>query len=195
MPVASGFQKPFEKVMVFIDGGYIRKLCVEHCGSNDINFEQLLYRIIIAFDHHPNNRFQANLIRAYYYDAVVDESDPDYCKQRAYFDPIPEKDFYTVRLGKAVRSTTKGLKQKGVDILMSVDAVTKAYQNQYDTAIFLLGDADFIPLIESVKDAGKKTMLVYNKAHSSKQLVNCSDMHMFIADTEVKLFMNQPAKT
>jgi uncharacterized LabA/DUF88 family protein len=74
---------------------------------------------------------------------------------------------------------------------MSVDAVTKAYQSHYDTAIFLLGDADFIPLIEAVKDAGKKTMLVYNPGHSSKQLVDCCDMRMIIADSDVKLFIKQ----
>ncbi len=140
----------------------------------------------------PNNRFQANLIRAYYYDAVVNQNAQEYCKQKAYFDAIPENYFYTVRLGRAVRSSTKGLKQKGVDILMSVDAVAKAHQNPYDTGIFLLGDADFIPLIESVKDAGRKTMLVYNEAHSSKKLVNCSDMRMLIADMDVRLFMKQP---
>jgi uncharacterized LabA/DUF88 family protein len=186
--------KPFEKVMIFIDGGYIRKLCLEHCASDDIDFENLLKIIIFAFDRHPNNRFQANPIRGYYYDAIVDQNDPEYLKQRAYFDAIPEKIFYTVRLGRAIRSSTKGLKQKGVDILMSVDAVSKAYQNHYDTAIFLVGDADFIPLLEAVKDAGKKTVLVYNEAHSSKQLVNCSDMRIFIADKDVKLFIRQPVK-
>jgi len=48
-------------------------------------------------------------------------------------------------------------RQKGVDILMAVDALTMAYRNYYDTGLFLLNDRDFIPLIEAVKNAGKKT--------------------------------------
>jgi uncharacterized LabA/DUF88 family protein len=193
MPIIHAPPKPFEKVIVFIDGGYLRELCKELCGSDDINFENLLGLLVRGFDNHPNNRFQANLIRAYYYDAIVDQNDPDYNTQRKYFDAIPENYPYTIRLGKLVKSSNKGFKQKGVDILMSVDAITKAYQNHYDTGIFLLGDADFIPLVEGVKDAGKKTMLVYYKANSSKALINTFDMRIFIEERDLKLFMKRPS--
>lgn len=44
---------------------------------------------------------------------------------------------------------------------MATDALTKAYRNQYNTAIFIVGDGDFIPLIEAVNDAGKKTICIY----------------------------------
>jgi uncharacterized LabA/DUF88 family protein len=169
--------KPFEKVMVFIDGGYFRELCKQHCGNDNINFENLLGLLVQGFDNHPNNRFQANLIRAYYYDAIVDKNEPEYDAQKKYFDAVFENYPYTIRLGRLVKSSDKGFKQKGVDILMAVDAIGKAYQNHYDTGIFLLGDADFIPLIEGVKDAGKKTMLVYHKAILQKswlKLLTCT---------------------
>ena len=192
MPLPYALQKPFEKVIVFIDGGYIRELCKEHRGHDDINFENLLGLLVRGFDDHPNNRFQANLIRAYYYDAIVDQNDPDYNAQRKYFDAIPENYPYTIRLGKLVKSSNKGFKQKGVDILMSVDAVSKAYQNHYDTGIFLLGDADFMPLIEGVKDAGKKTMLVYHKSNSSKALINTFDIRSFIDERDFDLFVKRP---
>jgi len=193
MPLTYAPQKPFEKVIVFIDGGYFRELCRQQCGNDNINFENLLGLLVQGFDSHPNNRFQANLIRAYYYDAIVDENDPDYNIQRKYFDAIPENYPYTIRLGKLVKSSNKGFKQKGVDILMSVDAIAKAYQNHYDTGIFLLGDADFIPLIEGVKNAGKKTMLVYHKANSSKELVNTFDMRSFLEERTLKMCMKQPS--
>jgi uncharacterized LabA/DUF88 family protein len=76
---------------------------------------------------------------------------------------------------------------------MSVDAIAKAYQNHYDTGIFLLGDADFIPLIEGVKDAGKKTMLVYHKANSSIELIKTFDMHSFLEETTLRICMKQPS--
>src|SRR5208283_6158786 len=94
-------------------------------------------------------------------------------------------------LGKLIKSSNKGFKQKGVDILISVDAVSKAYQNHYDTGVFLMGDADFIPLIEGVKDAGKKTMLVYHEGNTSKILINTFDLRMTIADKDFKLFVKQ----
>ncbi len=184
-------QKPFEKVMVFIDGGYFRKLCKDIFGNDNINFENLLGLLVHGFDNHPNNRFQANLIRAYYYDAIVDKSKPEYDEQKKYFDAIPENYPYTIRLGTLVRSSNKGFKQKGVDILMAVDAIGKAYQNHYDTGIFVLGDADFIPLIEGVKNAGRKTMLVYSKANSSKALVNTFDMRSYFDDKTLKICMKK----
>ena len=183
--------KPFEKVMVFIDGGYFRELYRKHCGNESINFENLLGLLVQGFDHHPNNRFQANLIRAYYYDAIVDKNEPEYDAQKQYFDAIFETYPYTIRLGRLVKSSDKGFKQKGVDILMAVDAIGKAYQNHYDTGIFLLGDADFIPLIKGVKDAGKKTMLVYHKTNSSKELIKTFDMHSFLEESALKMCMKQ----
>ena len=40
---------------------------------------------------------------------------------------------------------------------MAIDSLSMAYQNHYESAIFLLGDRDFIPLIEAIKSTGKKT--------------------------------------
>ena len=63
------------------------------------------------------NHFRGDIIRLYYYDAVVDENNnPEFGKQREYFDLIADKNpFYTVRLGKLVKSSNKGFKQKGVE--------------------------------------------------------------------------------
>lgn len=39
-----------------------------------------------------------------------------------------------------------------------------AYQDIYDSGLFLLGDREFIPLIEAIKATGKKTYgFLYNK--------------------------------
>lgn len=84
--------------------------------------------------------------------------------------------WYTVRFGELVKSSKEEPRQKGVDILMAIDALTKAYQNHYDTGMFLIGDRDFIPLIQAVKDTGKKTIGIYCDAHCSKELMNVFDM-------------------
>lgn len=179
MPIASaGTFKPFERVMVFIDGGYMWDLCKEHCGHESwvINFDEWVKQFIHVFNNLEGNPFQANLIRIYYYDAIVKEGHPDYKAQREYFDHIEGRRYYTVRLGKLVESSKrKKRKQKGVDVLMAIDALTKAYQDQYDIGVFMMGDGDFLPLIEAVKDAGKKTLLVYHEKNTSIDLKRCFD--------------------
>jgi hypothetical protein len=102
--------KPFEKVIVFIDGGYLRETCKKHHGNDNIDFAHLSWRLIKMFNEYPTNPFQADLIRIYYYDAIVDKSHKDYDSQRKYFDAIEDEYAYTVRLGEVVESH-KGLKQ------------------------------------------------------------------------------------
>jgi uncharacterized LabA/DUF88 family protein len=169
--------RPYEKVMGFIDGGYLRELCKENCGNDNINSENLWALLLRSFNYYHINPFLANLIRIYYYDAIVEEGQ-DYEKQKKYFEVIPEQYPYTVRLGKLVKSSNKGYKQKGVDILMAVDAITKAYENHYDVGMFLIGDGDFKPMIEAVKDAGKKTMGIYYPANTSQDLLRTFDMRV-----------------
>ena len=48
-------------------------------------------------------------------------------------------------------------RQKGVDILMAIDVLTMAYLDYCESGFFVLGDRDFKPLIDAVKDSGKKT--------------------------------------
>lgn len=63
--------KQLEKVMIFIDGGYLRKLCTDYCGHDRINFTKLgdvLQRMYSTIPRYP---FRMNLIRIYYYDAIT----------------------------------------------------------------------------------------------------------------------------
>lgn len=53
---------------------------------------------------------------------------------------------------------------------MAVDALSMAYQNHYDAGIFFLEDRDFVPLIEAVKQAGKKTIGVSYGVKASDEL-------------------------
>ena len=171
---ATQFPKPFEKVMAFLDGGYLREAFKKKFGHDRIKYGYIAPLFIQLFNEYPGNPFQADLIRIYYYDAIVDESDPNYQSDKRYFQSIEDESLFTVRKGSLVESP-KGIKQKEVDILMAVDAITKAYANQYTTGIFWVGDRDFIPLIKAVKDAGKKTIGVYFKGNISKELMRTFD--------------------
>ena len=170
--------KPFERVIIFIDGGYLRKLCKDFFGHDNINFKKLGLALIHRFNKLSNYPFQANLIRIYYYDAIVDKEHSDYETQRKYFESINKELFYTVRLGDLVQSSKKKFKQKGVDILMAIDALAKAYENQYDLGIFVVGDRDFVPLVKAVKDAGKKTLCLAYIPNSSSELLSTFDMRL-----------------
>lgn len=69
---------------------------------------------------------------------------------------------------------------------MSIDALTKAYRNQYDTGMFMMGDRDFVPLIEAVKDAGKRTICVYYPPDTSEDLVRTFDMRIQFREDDIR---------
>jgi hypothetical protein len=109
MPTVSGSgesRKPLERIMGFIDGGYLRELCKTQCGRDYTDFDYLYGLFIYRFNSYRINQFNANIIRIYYYDAIVDAGHADYERQRKYFDSIADQHpFYTVRLGNLVKSS------------------------------------------------------------------------------------------
>lgn len=177
---------PFERVMVFIDGAYLRKLCEKFWGHDNIRWSKLSWTFIRMFNTGLTNPFNANLIRIYYYDAIVPKTHVYYDNQDKYFKKIEGNYAFTVRLGKLVKSPKGKGRQKGVDILVAIDALTKAYQNQYETGMFLLGDADFVPLIEAVKNAGRKTIGIYYKPTCSKDLSDVFDWRIWLSKDNLR---------
>ena len=95
---------------------------------------------------------------------------------------------FTVGLGKHVKSSKGKDRQKGVDILMAIDALTKAYQNQYETTMFLLEDADFKPLVDAVKNTGKKTIRVFMKETCPIDLASSFNTRIWIRKQVLRLY-------
>jgi uncharacterized LabA/DUF88 family protein len=161
------------RIMIFIDGAYLRKGLCEMLGHDRIDFAKLrdfLIRVRIS------RRLEGELIRVYYYDAMVEPSDEKHEEQKKYFDEIRKTPFYQVRLGRLVKTEEGNYRQKGVDILISVDMLTKAYQNHYDIAVLVGGDDDLVDLVNAIKDwAGKRVYGFYFPKSISKRLLDSLD--------------------
>lgn len=75
----------------------------------------------------------------------------------------PKANWYkelTNRSGYVIKSTfdkiiSKGAIEKKVDINIAVDIISLGYENEYDTAVLISGDGDFVPVIKKVKEIGK----------------------------------------
>lgn len=166
-------------------------MCKSAHGHDRIDFEKLREKILYWFNSKVGQLypFRADLIRMYYYDAIVDKKHSDYDTQREYFDSIEERMLYTVKLGELIESSKQELKQKGVDILIAIDSLTMAYQNHYDVGMFLMGDRDFVPLIEAIKSAWKTTVGVFRLKHTARELIKSWDMRVHISDADIQSFL------
>lgn len=79
---------------------------------------------------------------------------------------------FTVRTKpvKRIRTNTGEYQWKGnFDVEVCLDVIDNI--SRYDTAVLLSGDSDFAPLLERVKQAGKRVIVMSVKGHVSKELL------------------------
>lgn len=161
-----GSTPAYRSVMYFIDGGYLQGSLKAITGGRTVNYEAVPYRFNQEF---IKGRIQGEIIRVHYYDAICEPNEPDYEAQKTFFEGLNSTPFYEVKLASLVK-LENGYRQKGVDVLLSIDLITKAYENHFDIAILLVGDRDFLPLVKAVKNlTGKRVFgVVFDKRYSEE---------------------------
>lgn len=178
----------YRQVMVFVDGGYLREYLKKKWGNGELATGpfQALNRELVNYVQSGN--ILGEFIRTYYYDATVGEEEKNEReKQSEFFGTLRRLPFCTVRLGRLKKAgKKKPRRQKGVDILMAIDMLTKAYENHYDIAILVAGDGDFVELVEAVKDAGKRVYGAYIKDHVDSNLLDSLDNHIIISNESLQ---------
>jgi uncharacterized LabA/DUF88 family protein len=77
---------------------------------------------------------------------------------------------------------TKGRASKRVDISLATDMLTNAAQNNYEVAVLVAGDEDYVPLVEGVKQQGCRVHLWFLKDGLSPALRRIADHYADIGD-------------
>ena len=52
----------------------------------------------------------------------------------------------------------RGTEEKGIDVRIATDMIKLAWVDNYDTAVLLSGDKDFIPVVEFLETRGIKVL-------------------------------------
>jgi len=191
MPFASGPSPSYRQVMIFIDGGHLRKYLEEKWQSDEISGNGLQELTFELLGHVRFGNVVGELIRTYYYDAIVGEDERELRqKQNESFRRL-HIPFCTVRLGRLKKTEKEGHRQKGVDILMAIDMLTKAYENHYDIAIVVAGDDDFVDLIEAVKDAGKRVLGAFIPGRVSEKFMQSLDVQIPLSESTLRKLVSQ----
>ncbi len=107
-------------------------------------------------------------IRTYYYTCYPYQSNPPtdeekstYSKTDKFIKKLISYPRFEVKLGK-LQKIDGVYRQKGVDVMLSIDLVTMSRGGKIDKAIIIAGDSDFVYAVQAAKDAGIITELYYS---------------------------------
>jgi len=123
----------------------------------------------ITNTEHTRLHVQPHAIRSHYYTSVLgDDNKVIETKESLWaigFSP------------EVFKKSRREEKAKGVDIALTKDLLLHAYFDNYDVAVLISGDGDYVPVINEVKRFGKAVYVCsFAKAGLSQDLRLASDM-------------------
>ena len=156
--------------MVFIDGSNMYHSLKNYFKRTDIDIGCFCKRLLD----------KRRLMRIYYYNATVGQrEEPErYRDQQKFLSDIEAIPYAELRLGRLVYSNWPSSPpyEKGVDILLATDMLTHSFRGNYEVAILVAGDNDYVGAIQAVKDSGKNVeVALFGKERTSLQLRKVAD--------------------
>ena len=154
-----------ERVMIFIDGSNLYHSLKTHMKRTDIDIGKFRKKLLD----------KRQLIRIYYYNAEVGrKEEPErFQDQQAFFNGVTAIPYCELRLGRLVYNNWPNSPpyEKGVDILLATDMLTHSFRDNFDVAILVAGDNDYVGALQAVKNNGKNIeVALFGKERTSRQL-------------------------
>ncbi len=94
-----------------------------------------------------------NVVRSHFYTSVIGDQE----RLESVEHEIRLAGFESPRVYKR----SKGRHSKRVDIAMATEMLVHAFRDNYDTALVVTGDEDFVPAIDAIASLGKRVLLWY----------------------------------
>ena len=91
-------------------------------------------------------------IRSIYYTAVQGDDQKRADVEQALWD---------IGFNPVVFKKPAGQKAKGVDIQLTIDLLTNAFNDNYDVCVLFAGDRDYVPIIKEIQRRGKVVCLSF----------------------------------
>jgi uncharacterized LabA/DUF88 family protein len=138
--------------MIFIDGSNFYYAIKRSFSKTNIDFEKFCNFLCSDND----------LITIKYYNSPLNRIDDSeaYKKQQRFFEYLFEVPLIDIYFGRLEKRPDGKKAEKGVDVKLAVDLVVNAYKDNYDIAILVSNDADFIPAIQEVMALNKDVYYV-----------------------------------
>lgn len=155
-----------DRVAIFIDGSNLYHALGSNFRRHDLNFAEFAKKLC----------GQRRLFRTYYYNVLQDPNRwPDqHREQQEFLNILRGTAYLEVRLGSS-KPGPNGYVEKGIDVMLATDLLYFAWNDFYDVAVLVSGDADFAYALQAVKNMGKHVEVAYFESGVSKDLLDVAD--------------------
>ncbi len=168
-------REPSTKIMLFIDGENFairyKQVLNGAAPLDHVTFEPDIY---IWSSHLTLICACAQVVRKYYYTSVRGAQE----RIDEIVDSLKELGIEAPRVFKR----TKNRGSKRVDITLSADMLTHASSGNYDVAVLIAGDEDYVPLVEAVQRQGCRVHLWFFTSGLSPVLKRICDDFQDLAE-------------
>ncbi|MBN1643221.1 MAG: NYN domain-containing protein [Dehalococcoidales bacterium] len=159
-----------DRVMIFIDGSNLYHSLKALFNRTDLDIGRFCQKLIE----------RKRLVRIYYYNAIVGlKQEPErYRHQQAFFASVQAAPYTELRLGHLVYNNWPNTPpyEKGIDIMLTTDLLTHSFKRNYDVAILVAGDTDYVGAIQAVKNNGQNVeVALFGKEKTSRPLREVAD--------------------
>lgn len=163
-----------KRVMVFIDGSNFYYSLKKTFLTSKVDIKKFIDFIVD----------KNNLISIKYYNAPLNQNDDEeaYKKQQKFFEYLKTISKLDLYLGRLEKRPDNHKTEKGVDVKIAIDLLVNAFKDNYDIAILISNDADFIPAIEEVQKIDKMVFYVGFSKMKSYHLKKICDKTIKIED-------------
>jgi uncharacterized LabA/DUF88 family protein len=157
--------------MVFIDGSNLYHSLKNTFQRTDIDIGKFCEKLLE----------KRRLVRIYYYNAMVGmKQEPErYRNQLAFFNSVKQIPYLEMRVGRLVYTNDwphSPPYEKGIDIMLTTDLLTHSYRRNYDVAILVAGDTDYVGAIQAVKNNGQNMeVALFGNESTSRDLRDVAD--------------------
>jgi len=164
------------RVVVFIDNSNVYRRLAELCATNPNVWCKQYDPKYLA----EKLAGQRDLVKVMYYcapppQALFSRDPARYAAQNSYYEKIKALDKVEVKF--ATLTTNDGqLFEKNLDTQLTADVIIMAATNQYDQAIIVSNDGDFVSAVDGAKTQGKKIEVAHFKRSISMDLRRSADL-------------------
>jgi uncharacterized LabA/DUF88 family protein len=155
------------RVMMFIDGENLAKRYANLRGTDRQRRHVAFKQDVYVWSTYANRPRFPQVIRRHYYTSAPGDRDARSAIEEELRGVGIESPyvFHRPKSGRAKR----------VDITLATDMLSHAHRNNYDVAVLVAGDGDYVPLVEAVKREGQQVTVWFVKDGLNPELRAAAD--------------------